>query len=212
MSHARSYAEQQRDPRKHLVGTSAVVLFHIILVYGLMNGLGRKVVEVLKSPLEVSIVEEIKPPPPPPPPPKVVRQIPKTSAPPPPAYVPQTETVVQAPVPPITTTAEVRPEPPPAPPAPPAPVQPAQVNISVACPNYQSIPIDTPKQALRLGLSGQVTAEFTVGAAGEIRNIAIVQSSNSIFNAPVTAAIARYRCIGQGRDVRVRVPFVFRSE
>ena len=102
MKFAPSYAEQQRDPRKHLVGISAVVVFHIVLVYALANGLGRKVVEVFKAPLDVSIIEEIKPPPPPPPPPKIVKVLPKVSAPPPPAYVPPTETQVQAPPPPIT--------------------------------------------------------------------------------------------------------------
>lgn len=214
MNYAPSYAEQQRDPRKHLVGISAVVLFHVVLVYGLANGLGRKVVEVFKAPLDVSIIDEIKPPPPPPPP-KIVKLQQKVSAPPPPAYVPRSETQVQAPTPPITTTAEHRPEPPPAPPTPPAPepvAKPAQVNIAVACPNHQSVPVDMPKQAIRMGLSGQVLAEFTVAASGEVKDIAIVQSSNTIFNQAATGAIAKYQCVGQGRDVRVRVPFVFRNE
>lgn len=212
MNPIRTYAEQQRDPRKHLVGTSAVILFHVILVYGLVNGLGRKVVEVFKAPLDVSIIEEIKTPPPPPPP-KVVQLRPKVSAPPPPAFVPQTETRVQAPTPPITTSHEARPEPPPAPPAPPAPVvRPAQVNIAVACPNHQSVPVDVPKQAIRMGLSGQVLAEFTVAANGDVKDIAIVQTTNAIFNSAATSAISRYRCVGQGQDVRVRVPFVFRNE
>lgn len=214
MSYSPSYAEQQRDPRKHLVGISAVVLFHVLLVYAMANGLGRKVVEVFKAPLEVSIVEEIKPPPPPPPPPKVVQIRPKVSAPPPPAYVPPIETVVQAPTPPITTTNERRPEPPPAPPAPaPEPVaRPASINIAIACPNHRSVPVDVPKQAIRMGLSGQVLAEFTVAASGAIKDIGIVSSSNSIFNQAAINAIARYQCVGQGRDVRVRVPFVFQNE
>ena len=212
MNHSLSYAEQQRDPRKHLIGTSAVVVFHLLLVWGLANGLGRKVVEVFKAPLDVSIVEEIKPPPPPPPP-KIVKLQPKVSAPPPPAYVPKTETQVQAPTPPITTTAERRPEPPPAPPAPaPEPAKPVQINIAVACPNHQSVPVDVPKQAIRMGISGQVLAEFTVAANGEVRDIGIVQTTNSIFNQAAISAIARYQCVGQGRDVRVRVPFVFRNE
>lgn len=212
MNHSLSYAEQQRDPRKHLIGTSAVVVFHVLLVWGLANGLGRKVVEVFKAPLDVSIVEEIKPPPPPPPP-KIVKLQPKVSAPPPPAYVPKTETQVQAPTPPITTTAERRPEPPPAPPAPaPEPAKPVQINIAVACPNHQSVPVDVPKQAIRMGISGQVLAEFTVAANGEVRDIGIVQTTNSIFNQAAISAIARYQCVGQGRDVRVRVPFVFRNE
>ncbi|MDD2662183.1 MAG: energy transducer TonB [Dechloromonas sp.] len=214
MNHAPSYAEQQRDPRRYLAGFAAVVVFHVLLVYALANGLGRKVVEVLKAPLDVALIAEVKPPPPPPPP-KLVPLRQKSSAPPPPAYVPPTETQVQAPTPPITTTSERRPEPPPAPPAPPAPeapARPAQVNIAVACPNHRSVPVDVPKQAIRMGLSGQVIAEFTVAASGEVKDIAIVQTSNTIFNQPAINAVSRYQCTGQGRDVRVRVPFVFRTE
>jgi protein TonB len=210
MNYAPSYAAQQRDPRKHLAGISAVLLFHVILVYALANGLARKVVEVFKAPLEVSIIEEIKTLPPPPP--KVVQLRPKVSAPPPPAFVPQTETQVKAPTPPITTTSEHRPEAPPAPPAPEVVVRPAAVNISVACPNHQSVAVDVPKQAIRMGLSGQVLSEFTVSANGDVKDISIVQTSNSIFNQAAISAISKYHCVGQGRDVRVRVPFVFRNE
>lgn len=81
------YAQQQRNPAKHLAGIAFVVVFHVLLVYGLMNGLARKVVEVVKGPLETRLIEDIKkaPPPdtPPPPPPKL--------APPPPPYIPPPE-------------------------------------------------------------------------------------------------------------------------
>jgi protein TonB len=59
-----------------------------------MNGLAQRLVEVIKSPLETKIIEEVKPPPPPPPenlppPPKF--------APPPPSFVPPPEVQVNAP-------------------------------------------------------------------------------------------------------------------
>src|SRR5690242_8062941 len=68
------FARQQRDPKKHLIGLTAVVLLHLIIIYGLMTGLARKAVEVIKKPISATVVEEIKkpPPPPPPPPPKTV--------------------------------------------------------------------------------------------------------------------------------------------
>ncbi|MDR1888939.1 MAG: energy transducer TonB [Zoogloeaceae bacterium] len=207
ISYVNSYAAQQRDPRKHLLGIAAVVIFHLLLVYALANGLGRKVVEVIKAPLNISIIEEVKPPPPPPPPPpKVVAEVrPRVAAPPPPAYVPQVETIVEAP-PPLITTTQAPPEPAP----PPAPPQPAVVNVAVACPNHGSVLPVVPRQAE--GLSGKVTVEFTVAASGAIQNVHVVQSSNSVFNRAATAAVAQYRCIGQGQDVRVRVPFIFQSE
>lgn len=60
------YAQQQRRPTKHLVGLGVVVLMHILLGWALVSGLARKVVEVIKAPIETKIIEEVKPPPPPP--------------------------------------------------------------------------------------------------------------------------------------------------
>lgn len=203
-----SYAEA-RDPRKHATGIVAVVGFHLLLVYGLANGLGSKVVEVLKKPLSVSIIEEVRiaPPPPPPkpvtPPPKVV------NSPPPPAFVPPSEVAVEAPpqVSVITTTAE--PAPPPVPAAPPAP---AVVNAAVACPNFNTVrgQVPYPPQAESMGLSGDVLVEFIVSADGQVRDVKAVRSSNALFSGAATRAVAKLQCTGQGRDVRVRAPFSFR--
>ena len=206
-----SYAQQQRDPRKHLFGLSAVIVFHIVLVYALANGLARKVVEVIKDPLSVNIIEEIKPPPPPPPPPKIV-QAPKVT-PPPPAFVPTVEVPVIAPAPVITTTPT---PPPPAPPAPPVqaapPAPPAVINVAVACPNFRNVPPVMPPQAERQGLSGDVLVEFTVSGDGSVKDITVARSTNAIFNAAATKAISQYRCVGQGKDVRVKQQISFRVE
>ena len=70
-----------------------VVVLHAVIGYALVNGLARKIVEVIKPPIETKIVEEVKPPPPdqpPPPPPKL--------APPPPAYIPPVEVNIQVPL------------------------------------------------------------------------------------------------------------------
>ena len=84
-----NYAEQQRNPSKHMVGLGVVIVMHIILGWALLNGLARKVVEVVKGPIETKIIEEVKPPPPPPetplpPPPKMAPppRAPKPPAPP----------------------------------------------------------------------------------------------------------------------------------
>ena len=71
---AMDFAQQQRDPTRHLIGIGAVVILHVLVVWALVSGLARKVVEVVKGPIEVKVIEEIikKPPPPPeviPPPP-----------------------------------------------------------------------------------------------------------------------------------------------
>ena len=72
------FAQQQRNPTRHLIGITFVVLLHILVIYALVTGLARKAVEVIKKPLTATIIEEVKlPPPPPPPPPKRVIEPPK---------------------------------------------------------------------------------------------------------------------------------------
>ena len=70
-----NYSQQQADPKKHLLGISAVILFHVLVVYALVTGLAKKVIDVVRAPIETKVIEEIKKPPPPPevvvpPPPK----------------------------------------------------------------------------------------------------------------------------------------------
>ena len=91
----------ERSPGKNLSGITLVVLLHIAIGYALVTGLARKVVEVLKAPLETKIIEEIKKPPPdvpPPPPPKMAT--------PPPPFIPPPEINIQIPqvTPPPTIT------------------------------------------------------------------------------------------------------------
>jgi protein TonB len=84
--------------------------------------------------------------------------------------------------------------------------------VGVACPNARRVQdaVSYPVQAQRQGLEGDVLARFVVGSRGEIRDIRIVQSSHRSFNNAVTDAVREFRCIGQGQDVTVEVPFSFR--
>ena len=203
-----NYAQQQRDPRRHLIGIGSVVLIHVIVVYALLNGLARKVVDVFKKPLDVAIIEEVKLEPPPPP--KVIRTPPKL-APPPPAYVPPTEVVVATPPPNVVTAVT---QAPPAAPAAVEPARPAVVAVGVVCPNHQEVrsKVPYPSQAVRLALSGDVEIEFTVSATGALGDINVTRSTNKVFNSGALAAVAQLRCVGQGQPVRVRVPFIFRLD
>ena len=83
------------DPKSRFgpVGIGVMVLFHVLVGYALISGLARKTIEMIKKPMDATIIAEVKvpppPPPPPPPPKKIVRQeTPKTPPPPRPAYVP----------------------------------------------------------------------------------------------------------------------------
>ena len=173
-----SYAEP-RDSTSRVTGLVVVVIFHIALVYALVNGLARKIVEVVRQPLQTKIIEEIKPPPPdkPPPPPP-----PKLLAPPPP-YIPPPEVQVQVPttaptITAVTTTKPLEPIPPPsrpAPPAPPAPrahVKTAPVVDARACekPAY-------PAASLRARETGLVQVSFLIDVDGKVLESKIEQSS-----------------------------------
>src|SRR6266705_324795 len=87
-----SYAVQ-KDSSRRLAGLAVVVTLHAALIYALVYGLARKIVEVVRQPLETKIIEEVKAPPPdrPPPPPP-----PKLTTPPPP-YIPPPEVQVHVP-------------------------------------------------------------------------------------------------------------------
>src|SRR2546422_4494470 len=103
-----SYADP-RNPGRRLTSLVAVGVFHVVLIYALIHGLARKIVEVVRAPLETKIIEEIKRPPPeqqPPPPPP-----PKLATPPPPLIpppAPHTHAPVQ-PAPTITAVAQTPP-------------------------------------------------------------------------------------------------------
>lgn len=160
--------------RPNLIGIGIVTLLHLLLGYALVSGLARKVVEVIKAPLETRLIDEVVPPPPPPPPPPVTP--PPKMAPPPPAFVPPPE--VAAPPQPqptiTTTTAEPPPAPvaispaapaveaPPAPPAPPRAAVPARIDVT-SCdkPEY-------PDAALRANTTGVTKVRFAIDAEGRV--------------------------------------------
>lgn len=116
------FSRSADDPRRHLLGLGVVALLHVLVIYALVNGLAQKVIDVVRTPVEVRLIDEITPalPPPPPPPPAAVVAPPKRQL-PPPVIVPPPEVVVAAPAqvaPTITASPpaplEVSPAPPPA--------------------------------------------------------------------------------------------------
>ncbi len=208
-----NFAQQQRDPRKHLIGISTVVLLHAVVIYALANGLARKVVDVLKKPLEMNLIAEVQKLPPPPLAPKIVLQ-PKIT-PPPQAFVPQVEVQIQnpTPAPVIAATTPLAPPAPPAP-APAAPViaVPKTVSVGVVCPGYQTLLAKGLIPAQVRGLNGRVTVEFTISAAGAVGGITVLKSSSPALNAIATAAVSQLHCEGQGQSVRAQVPIVVEQE
>jgi protein TonB len=182
------FAQEQRNPGKHVVGFGIVLALHLLLGWALVNGLAQRLVEVIKAPIETKIIEEVKPPPPPPPenlppPPKF--------APPPPSFVPPPEVNVNAPqvLAPTITTTQVAPPPAPvhvspapttvaAPPAPVAPrvaAQPMIADVQACAPGSD----DYPAAARRAEATGSTTIRFAVGADGKVTSAEVVRSAGS---------------------------------
>src|SRR5437764_4422581 len=154
-----SYAHPRSSTRR-LTGMVITVALHIALIYALIHGLARKIVEIVVPPLETKIIEEIKPQPdkPPPPPPKLET--------PPPPFIPPPEVNIQMPVQQAPTITAVAPTPPPAPapitPTPaPAPVTTAPVVLASSCekPDY-------PPAARRANETGAVLLSFLIDTNG----------------------------------------------
>ena len=216
-----NFSQRQADPRRHLVGFTFVILFHALVVYALVTGLAKKVVEVIRAPIETKVIEEIKKPPPPPeivlPPP------PKMDAPPPP-FIPPPEVQIATPPPPQPTITATTPTPPPAPvtiaPAAPVPVAPAPVAapaprpaslaIGVAC-SSQVQPI-MPRKALQENLSGTVRARATI-KGGKVIGVEILSSQpRGVFDAAVRAAMLQYGCQAGDDQITAEQTFDFKTE
>lgn len=186
-----NYAERERNPVRHLPSITMVIIFHLVVGYALVTGLARKVVEVIKAPIETKIIEEIKKPPPdtPPPPP------PKLAAPPPP-FIPPPEVNIQVPqvqqAPTITTVTTEKPPPAPvviAPPAPPVQASPVRKEFKP----LQRVQPTFPRQALQQGITGRVVAWVYVEPNGSVKNVEIKQSTNRLFDREVIRALSQWR-------------------
>jgi len=220
------YARRQRDPGRHILGISFVVLLHGLVIYALVSGLARKAVEVIKKPITATIIEEIKapPPPPPPPPPKKIIEQPKVEVPiqpyVPPPDIPPPPQVIEAP-----TITAVTPEPPPkqeyviAPPpppvvvAPPAPPKPA-VRRGIT-PITGDDPV-YPREAIRAGVAkGRVTVRLQIDERGNVTDVIIVSSEPPrVFDRAVKSALQewKFRADGEKYTGEVEVNFTLKDE
>ena len=216
-----NFSKRQADPRRHLIGFTLVILFHALVVYALVTGLAKKVVEVIRAPIETKVIEEIKKPPPPPE--IIVPPPPKMDAPPPP-FIPPPEVTLAAPPPPQPTITATTPTPPPAPvviapvapvppvavvAAPPAP-KPAVVAIGVIC-TTQVQPV-MPRKALQEGINGSVRARVTV-KGGKVVSVEILSSQpRGVFDAAVRAAMMQYGCQAGEDEIKAEQLFDFKTE
>ncbi len=221
------FSERQADPRRHLVGFTLVVLFHVFIVYALVTGLAKKVVEVVRAPIETKVIEEIKKPPPPPPE-IVVPPPPRLEAPPPP-FIPPPEVQIATPPPPQPTITAVPTPPPPAPvviapapppppvvaeaapPPPPPPAAPKPQGIQAFCSSMPKPEVPGVDFVGKIGLTARATIK-----ANKIDKVEMVSGSftgtsdrkiqRAFINA-VTSAMQSYTCTGD--NIIVEQPFAF---
>ncbi|MDL2337412.1 MAG: energy transducer TonB [Pseudomonadota bacterium] len=222
------FSKRQDDPRRHLVGFSVVVAFHILIIYALLNGLAKKVVDVVHPPVETRLIEEIvKPPPPPPPPPEAVVPPPPKRVAPPPPFVPPPEVVVTAPSPvaatitavtPIAPPApvEITPAPPPTPAAEPAPAPPTKpagpVAAGIVC--SRTPPPIAPNVSIEVKGSLFVIGTLKNGRVVQVdierntlKGVTDRRTLRAFVNAVETAMKEGYVCTGDG--VQIRQEFYF---
>ncbi|HEX8010563.1 MAG TPA: energy transducer TonB [Casimicrobiaceae bacterium] len=199
------YARRQRDPARHAIGIAFVILVHALVIYGLVTGLARKAVEVIKKPLTATIVEELKAPPPPPPPPKKI-ELPKIPPPPMP-YVPPPD----IPVPTISSEpviAAITPTPPPAPPviappAPPPPPPPAKPAVVKNIVPISRSDLEYPREAQRKEIEGTLLAHVSIDENGNVTDVKILEArppqSLRYFEAATKNALMKWKFSATGQ-------------
>ncbi|MCH7345754.1 ABC transporter substrate-binding protein [Pelomonas sp. CA6] len=200
-----NFAQDQKAGSR-LTGFGIVILIHVLIVWALASGLATKVVEAVKGPIDVKVVEEkVKPPPPPE---KVVPPPPDLKAPPPP-FVPPPEVTVTAPPPPMAAVAVQSTTPPPtntvaptnptpAPVAAPAP-RPAKITAAMVCTKMGKPDIPAVNWAGRAEYKATATVK-----AGRVTSVelAVIRGANdrkaerALRAAVVSALTDTYECPG----------------
>lgn len=153
----------QRNNSRRTGVLVGIIAFHLLLLYGLVTGLARKVVEVVAAPLQTDLIEEIKPEdkPPPPPPPQMER---------PPVQVPPPDVVIDIPMETNTTAiSNVTDRPVPPPPVT-APVERKAVRVAPKLDVRRSPSTDEfyPASARRAEIEGVTTVRACVGPDGRV--------------------------------------------
>jgi len=152
------FTQDGKNPSNNVVGISVVVVLHVFIVYALLTGLARKVVEVIQQPVETKIIEEFKPPPPPPPEVKV--------------QAPPQDNVIAA----VTNVKPATNDLPTSVAQPSATGEAAPAHTSAKIAGNCEKP-EYPRTSLRNEEEGVVTVKLTIGADGNVVDSAVEKSS-----------------------------------
>lgn len=192
-----TFTDIENKSAKRFIGIAAVIFLHLLVAYILMSGLANNIQKPAEKPVELQIIQDIKPPPPPKPdepkpkekapePPKMVEKVAKV--PEPPKQVEKVATPVQktTPVAQPTKVATPAPAAPVAPSAPspspaaaaPAP-KPAGVTRGVSEGSAGCEKPEYPREALMNEEQGTVRIRVLVDTSGKVIDAKVKKSSGS---------------------------------
>lgn len=206
-----NYAERINSRKDSRLGLTLVVILHVILFYALQNGLGRRLVEAVSPPMEVSLLEEVHP--------KTDKPLPKPAL---PQRAPQPTPTVPPPVvqpvapPPPATTISVNPAPAPAKPVMVAPASGPRVRTDINpiwTPPVDELVQRYPRQARREGIDGHVLLRLSVARDGTVTHVEVRQSTPpKIFDAIAMDYVRRFKFKSGNEDFLVDQPIDFKLE
>lgn len=172
----------EKQPGKNFTGIAIVIVLHVLVAWGIVNGLGKRMITKMAEAVETKIIEEVKPPPPPetPPPPPP----PEMKAPPPP-FIPPVEVQVQQPPPQQNVIANATTTKPattelqrPAPPAPPAQAPAKGPSRTEAVADFSTCAKpEYPRSSQRNEEQGVSTISFLIGVDGRVMDSKLTKSS-----------------------------------
>jgi periplasmic protein TonB len=199
--------EQTNTSSKRTIGFVVVIVVHALMLYALVTGLAKTMVDALLEPIETSVIEEAQqiPEAPPPPPPKFDA--------PPPVVMDMPDVVITQEAAPSTTiqvTKKVAPPPPP---------PPADVIIAPRTnprrPNAGAEEI-YPAMSKRLGEEGTVVLLLTVSDEGRVTEAKIDQTSGfeRLDEAASKEAVRSWRFLpgtrnGKAETMQMRIKVTF---
>lgn len=200
-NYGHDFYRHRNKSAKRLIGIAAVIFLHLLVAYILMSGLANNIQKPAEKPVELQIIQDIKPPPPPKPeepkpkekppePPKMVEKVAKV--PEPPKEVEKVATPVQKTTPvaqptKVATPAPAAPSTPsPSPVAAPAPVaaaapapKPAGVTRGVSEGSAGCEKPEYPREALMNEEQGTVRIRVLVDTSGKVIDAKVKKSSGS---------------------------------
>jgi protein TonB len=208
-----NYAERINSRKDSRLGLTLVVILHVILFYALQNGLGRRLVEVVSPPMEVSLLEEARPKPEKPQP-KPAHAEPARAAQPIPTVPPPVVQPVAPPPPAATISVTQAPQP--AKPVAVAPVSGPRVRTDINpiwTPPVDELVARYPRQARREGINGHVLLRLTVAPDGTVTHVEVRQSTPpKLFDAIAMDYVHRFKFKSGSETFLVDQPIDFKLD